>query len=187
MKTAASLLVLKLKRNYLLSLLLLSILHFGRCQADDHLAFNISMPAIIFCIAITLMCTCFWICCCRMLSQRKHYHRIRPHSSATQYSATYSPQTPSHYGTGTQPYPIQRHIPPPTAPGSTSSTQQYSYISPPSVPRSLSPTEATTSAQTVSQVYEPISLPEATLHHAEAPPDYEEAIKMKPPDTVDQD
>ena len=103
-----------------------------------------------------------------MLFQRKRYHRIRPPPSATQYP-TYGPQTPSQYGTGTRPYPVQRHIPPPMA------------------PRSLSPTEATTSAQTVPQVYEPISLPEATLHHGEAPPDYEEAIKMKPPDTLDQD
>ena len=190
MKTVASLLVIKLKRNYLLSLLFLPILLFGKCQADNHLAVNISMPAIIFCIAITFMCTCFWICCCRMLFQRKQYHRIPPHPTATQYS-TYGPQMPSHYGSGTQAqYPAQRYTPPSsTAPSPPPATQRlYPYgISPP-IPSSQSPAEATTtSAQTVPQAYEPVSLPEATLHHGEAPPAYEEAIKMKPPDTVDQD
>ena len=179
-KTVASLFVIKLKRNYLLSLLLLQILLFGTCRADSHLAVNISMPAIIFCIAITFMCTCFWICCCRMLFQRKHYHRIPPHPTAAQYS-TYGPQTPSHYGSGTEAqYPIQSYIPPTTV-LSPPSTMQRPY------PHSVSPPATTPSAQTISQVYEPVSLPEATLHHGEPPPDYEEAIKMKPPDTVDQD
>ena len=99
-----------------------------------------------------------------------------------------------------QSYPAQRsyippeNIPPPaaTVPGSTSSliSGPYSYISSPVQPRSLSPTEAAvaeSSQSTVPQAYEPVSLPEATLHHGEAPPDYEEAIKMKPPDTIDQD
>jgi hypothetical protein len=78
--------------------------------------------------------------------------------------------------------------PPSAAPGSTvtpsSTSRPYSYISPPF----SSPTEPTTSSEsTAPQPYEPVALPEATLHHGEAPPDYEEAIKMKPPDTIDQD
>ena len=196
MKTVSSLLVSILKRNSycLLSVLLILILLVRRCQGrvEDHVAVNISIPAIVFCIAIIIMCSCFWVCCCRMLIQRKrHYHRIRPDPTAAQYS-TYGPQTPPHYGTGTQHYPAAQrsYTPPSTAPGSTatpSSSRPYSYISPP-VQRSQSPPEATTSSQpTVPPVYEPVSLPEATLHHGEPPPDYEEAIKMEPPDTIDQD
>ena len=191
MKIVASLLELKLKRNsyYLLSLLFILIpLIIGRCQALDerHVAVNISLPAIVFCIAIIIMCTCFWVCCCRMLFQRKqHYHRIRPHPALTaQHYSTYGPHTPSHYGTDMQSYPVQRsYIPPENIPPPAATVSRVQ-------PRSLSPTEAAvaeSSQSTVPQAYEPVSLPEATLHHGEAPPDYEEAIKMKPPDTIDQD
>lgn len=191
MKRAACLLVLQLNSYYVSSLLFTLV---GRCQAvagiNDR-AVNISLPAIVFCIAITTMCTCFWVCLCRMLLQRKrHYHRIRPGHPSTVQHSTYNPahQHPSHYGTeGTQPYPVQRSYPPPTAlPGSTgvipiSTSRPYSPF--------LSPMEAPTSSEstTAPQPYEPVALPEATLHHGEAPPDYEEAIKMKPPDTIDQD
>ena len=83
-----------------------------------------------------------------------------------------------------QSYPVQRsYIPPENIPPPAATVPRVQ-------PRSLSPTEAAvaeSSQSTVPQVYEPVSLPEATLHHGEAPPDYEEAIKMKPPDTIDQD
>lgn len=193
-RAAANLLVLQLKRNsyYLLSLSLISVLLVGRCQAQagiDVRAVNISLPAIVFCIAITIMCSCFWVCFCRMLLQRKrHYHRIRPSHPSTIQHSIYSPghQSPSHYGTGGTP--VQRSYPPPTElPGVTpsSTSRPYTHISPPF----SSPMEAPTSSESTAppQPYEPVALPEATLHHGEAPPDYEEAIKMKPPDMSDQD
>ena len=181
MKTVA-MLSAKLKRNYLLSLLFILVVLVGRCDAHNHLlAVNVSIPTVIFCVAITLICACFFICCCRMLVERRHYRILPP--SAVQYSH-HSHET-SYYG-GTQPYLAQRYIPP-----STSSSPPLPRLPYPYTQRSITPSpppSGATTSQTVPQAYEPVSLPEATLHQGEAPPAYEEAIKMpKTTDTVDQD
>ena len=165
------------RRNYVMSLYFILTLLVGSCSADDHeLAFTVSLPAVIFSVAIVFVCICFWVCCCRMLLQRKNYNRL----SAIQYSTYFPP--PSNYGV-TQPYSPQRHAPPSTgAPSQTQSSRRQSYPAASSPAAGVSPSLAEDTTSTSAQT-EPLS--EATLHHWEAPPGYEEAIKMKQSDITD--
>ena len=179
--SAIAILSARQRKNYAMSLYLILSLVVGGCRADDHgLAFTVSMPAVVFSVAIVFLCICFWICCCRMMLQRKNYDRL----SAFQYS-TYFPR-PSNYGV-TQPYSLQRYSPPSTgAPSRPQSSRRQSYPSASSpAGHGASPSPAKDTASTLAQTEPPISPSEAALRHWEAPPGYEEAIKMKPPGTTD--
>ena len=172
-----------LRRDCLLKLLCLVILLVGRCQAQDgisQLGGFLAIPIVLLFVAFSLVCICFWVHYCRQRPPPRRYNAV---PATTQY-IPYNPQTP--YNGGSQPYPVQGYIAPSTAPNPLPS-QPYpgqAYIPPSTAP---SAPLAGTTTQTVPQAPEPVSLPEATLHQGDAPPGYEEAIRMQMGAITDQD
>ena len=163
-----------LRRDSLLTLLSLLLLHIGTCEAQSSGGSSfVAIPVSIFVVAASLMCLCFWACL-----GFQCYMRTR-HSSGTSANARYAPYVFSQnqraqYGAGgiAHPgsYPVQGYVPPSTT-GQTSAAGYYG----------VSPSTVTAVGQNAPPP-EPVSLPDATLHQGDAPPGYAEAIGMK---TVD--
>ena len=153
----------------LVTLLLVFISLVGNCEAQSNVSFVAFVPFTVV-LFIAFVCLCFWICF--IINRHKQRHITASRTTTTQY--TYNAQRPnqatypqSHAGGG-QPYPLQSYVsssrvlyPPPTGAGYNTS-------------------------QTIVSVPEPISLPEATLHQGDAPPGYEEAIRMTTINIEDQ-
>lgn len=144
--------------------LILAILT-GTCEAQT--SFNSSIFTIIFILVILVAVICIVSCGCICCIAYACNHRQQPSLSARTIQYTYNnhqsqirrgayPQ--SQYSSGSQPYPEQIY-------------------------RSGHPAYPTPAPQPTATVEpQPVSLPEATLHQGDAPPAYEEAVRMK---TVD--
>ena len=182
-----------LRRDYLLILLSLLVLHVGICQAQTDSS-GFAIPLSIFLVSATFMCVCFWVCfCCLVWASKRRPHGVPANAQYTPYVYNQRP----HYAGGAQPgsYPVQGYVVPSTTPGNPPQTQQVylgsgqSYVPPSTVtaPYASPAPHAGATSQTVLQASEPVSLPEATLHQGDAPPGYAEAIGMKTVDIADQD
>ena len=181
---------LNLRRDCLLTLVSLLLLHVGTCQAQSSSGF-FAIPVSIFVVVATLMCFCFWGCYFYQRAQRARYY---PPANA-QYTPYVYNQRPNYSGGAqTGSYPVQGYVVPSTTPGNAPQTQQaypgpgQGYV-PSTVTAPYAPPGAPSGAtsQTIPQASEPVSLPEATLHHGDAPPGYAEAIGMKTVDITSQD
>ena len=181
-----------LRRDYLLILLSLLVLHVGTCQAQSSAVF-IAVPLSVFVVVAALMCAFFWgcICCDAWVKKR----RLRGATANAHYTPCVYNQRP-HYAGGAQPgsYPVQGYVVPSTTPGNPPQTQQaypgpgQSYVPPSTVTAPYAPPAPPgATSQTVPQASEPVSLPEATLHQGDAPPGYAEAIGLKTVDIAGQD
>ena len=182
-----------LRRDSLLALLSLLLLHVGTSQAQSTSSF-ITIP-VSFVLAATLMCICFWICFCVQLAKRRQLYGAPANVHYTPYVHNQRP----YYGTigllnqQAPSYPAQRYVVPSTTsavvnpPRTQQAYPRHGYISPSTgaVP-SVSPL-AHPGAIPQTTTSEPVSLPEATLHQGDAPPAYEEAVRMKTVDITDQD
>ena len=151
----------------LLIFILISL--FERCEAQgDDVVFAI--PVIVVAVVIIFLCCGFWITFIINCYRHQKKKNVRFQQSAVtqhifniQRQPNYEQSLQVNDGSS-QSYPFQNY-----------SSALSTVIPPP-----LTTTNVfTVSAQTVPQASEPVSLPEATLHQREAPPDYEEAIRMK--------
>ena len=170
----------------------LLLLHVGICQAQSSNGF-IAIPVVMFVVAATIMCICFWAC---FFFQRAQRARFYPPANAQYTPYVYNSQRPYNAAPGAQPgsYPVQGYVVSSTTPGNPPQTQPaypgpgQGYVPPSTVTSPYAPPGPPgTTSQTVSQAPEPVSLPEATLHQGDAPPGYAEAIGMKTVDIADQD
>ena len=139
-------------------LLIIALLPTG-CQAQTSDR-EISIQAAIFSVVAGAMCFIFW-CCFVLMCIPRHYCRS---SSSAPYTVHRSHNESDVYPTThairyDQQHLVQGHI--------ARSTTLYPQLA--QVGYSTSKPES-------------VSLPEATLHHSDAPPDYEEAIRMAPID-----
>ena len=177
-----------LRRNSLLALLSLLILHAGTCQAQQSVTRLFAIPVVIFAFVGSLICICFCACFCKQMFKERQPYGAPANAQHTPYVMRYNQRLRQDRAAQLAGYPAQGYV----VPSATSSgvdppqtRQAYprqGYVSPltgavPSVSPLAHPgaiPQATTS--------EPVPLPEATLHQGDAPPGYEEAIGMK---TVD--
>jgi hypothetical protein len=176
-----------LRRDSLLTLLSLLLLHVGTCQAQSS-SIIFAIP-VSFALVATLICICFWVCFCVQVAKRRQLHGTG--ATANVHYAPYN-QRPYHGSPGAaQPgsYPVQGYVPPSTvtpAGVNPPQTQQaypgQGYAPPPTAavsnPSPLAPPGG---------ISEPVSLSEATLYQGDAPPGYAEAIGMKTVDIAGQD
>ena len=181
-----------LRRDSLLVLLSLLLLHVGTCQAQSSSGF-FAIPVSIFVVVATLMCICFWVCFCVQMAKRRPFYGAPANVHYTPHVYNQRP----YYGTGAQAqpgsYPVQGYVVPSTTPAGLNPPQtQQAYPGqgyfPPStgaVP-SVSPL-GPPGAVPQPTTSEPVPLPEATLHQGDAPPGYAEAVGMKTVDIAGQD
>ena len=135
----------------------------GKCEAQPSFpGSSITIYVIIFVAVGVFMCLLFWGCVCCMVYI---FSRQQP-TRTIQYTHNHQPQThqgvhpQSQYPSGSQPYP----------------RQTYHH------PQSGYPAYSTPTPQPTATELQPVSLPEATLYQGDAPPGYEEAVRMR---TVD--
>ena len=140
---------------------------FGRCEAQGSNGSTsaVAIYIIIIAVGVVCLCFCFWIAFTvnyYRYYQRKNTPRV-PQTTTTQH--TFNLQRQPNYpqsqviGPSSQRYPLQGY-------SSSSSTAIY-------------PPPTTNVHTAVPQASESVYLPEATLHQGDAPPAYEEAIRMK--------
>ena len=161
----------KMQRISSLTLLLLLTCLTGRCRAevDTNMIIGICIPAVLFAVATTIICVCFWICYCNV---SKQYNGRRPTERLPSLNeTTYCPESQSAIARSYQIHPVQN------------------YASPSPTALSHTPTDSVASSGTSECLLpptEPASLPDATLHKGEAPPAYAEAIKLATVIVIDQ-
>ena len=138
-------------------LLVIFISVLGSCQAqsndNDN---NVSVEAVVFVAIAGTMCLIFWACyACMCFSKQKCAISSTPQLSPVHYSRRNAHQSNGYL---------------------QNSVSDYD-----SVPRHLLSHSEHVHAVIRDGSHSPIriSLPEATLHHGDAPPAYEEAIRMK--------
>ena len=153
-----------LRRDSLLALLSLFLLNIGICQAQSSSGISIAIP-----LPITLAffaCACFCICFCIQLAKQRQRQDYGAPANVQYAPYVYNPPRTQ------QIYPGQGYAP-------------LSTVTVPSGLPLAPPGPGATQSQTATS--EPVSLPEATLHQGDAPPAYEEAVRMKTVDIADQD
>ena len=139
---------------WIVSLLLILSTLVGTCEAQNGSSFFF-LPLVLFFVIAAVMCFVFWGCVCGIAWFSKN-SRARVSSQTVQYTYNARQSNQGIYPRSQvgSAYPVQSHYP------------QSSVPYPPST------------RQTVTEA-QPVSLPEATLHQGDAPPGYEEAIRMK--------
>ena len=141
-------------RIVIVSPLLILTTLFGTCSAqngDTVLDASFFLPVIIFVVIACVMCVLFWVCVCGIVCFTKSRTSAVTRIPHNVRERSTQQVIYPHAGGGSQPYPGQSNYP-----------QSYP------VPSQLAYTEP-----------QQVSLPEATLHQGDAPPGYEEAIRMK--------
>ena len=145
-------------RTGLVSLLLIFISLIGRCQAQTNFVITI-VPIILIVSVILCFCCCVCVACLCNAKQRR--------SNATKLPSETTAQTINH------PEQAPYHSQPPYV-----HNQLQDYV-PPSTRVLYPPQEEQDSSQNVATAPpEPVPLPDATLHEGDAPPGYEEALRM---------
>jgi hypothetical protein len=184
----ASLTHSNLRRDGLLALLSLLLLHVATCQAQSSSSISVAVPVSV--IIVSFMCACFCVCFYVQRAKQRQY-------DGAPANIQYVPYVYNRGSGDAQPgpYPVQGCVVPSTTPAGVNPPQtQQAYPGQGYVPPStaavpdtspLAPPGATQSP--VQATSEPVSLPEATLHQGDAPPAYDEAIGMKTVDIADQD
>ena len=197
-----------LRRDSLLALLSLLLLHVGTCQAQSSMStIIVAVPVTVFAFVvmaiIMTLCICFWVCFCVQMAKQRQLFNGAPANARARYTPYVHNQRP-YQDRAAQlagSYSAQGYVVPSTTSAGVSSpqTQQIypgqGYVPPSTVtvPSALplAPPGATQSQTAIplatQATSEPVSLPEATLHQGDAPPAYEEAIEMKTVDIADQD
>ena len=144
------------------SLFLILAILIGKCEAQNSFNSSIITYVVIFVAVAIFMCLLFWCCVGCMIYMCNRQQPTR----TIQYTYNHQPQRgqgvypQSQYPSGSQPYP----------------GQTYNH------PQSGYPAYSTPTSQPTATELQPVSLPEATLHQGDAPPGYEEAVRMR---TVD--
>ena len=149
---------------HLILLLFLSLSRTCTAQETDNIAIiiGVSIPITLIVLAEIVVCVCYY---------GRYFHSSMPasrtqrpqyvHDSQRSNTSIVYPQYQSR--NNRQPYSSRTTTPP-------STSLNFPPIGGGPIARI---------SQTAPQASEPVSLPEATLHHGEAPPAYTEAIKMK--------
>lgn len=149
-----------------LSLLLIIISLVGKCEAQS--AFIVTLTPIVIVVSI-IVCFCCCVCCACIChaKQRKTNSSKYPQSTEISYS-THAPYQGADYRVS---HTLQGYVPP-------SARVLYS----------AQDTNEQNPLQTsvIVEASEPIPLPEATLHHGDAPPGYDEAIRMTADTDIDE-
>ena len=131
----------------------------GRCTAQSNFAISIT-PVILIVSIIGCFCCCIcFACVCHAKQRRTNASKFpqAPHDEQTQYHAQ---PTYSHNE-------LQGYLPPTTR-----------VLYPPQEEENTSQADTGTS--------EPVPLPDATLHQGDAPPGYEEAVRMTSANAADE-
>ena len=148
---------LSLSQTGLVSLLLVLITLIGRCEAQSNFVVSI-VPISLIVSVIVCFCCCVCIACVCHAKQRRSNASKLP--GETPRTTAYTEQAPYH----SQPAYVHGQL------------QDYT---PPSTRVLYPPQEEQDSSQTETGTSEPaVPLPDATLHEGDAPPGYEEAIRM---------
>ena len=151
----------------LVSLLIILILLVGKCEAQN--TFFVTFTPIII-VAGIIFCFCCCICCACICHAKQRVTNSSKYPQATEVS--YSTNTPYEGADYPQNHTLQSYVPP-------SARVLYSAYD---VNEQNSSPQA--NAEAVSS--EPVSLPEAALHQGDAPPGYEEAIRMTTDNVIDE-
>lgn len=144
----------------LVSLLTVLITLVGKCEAQN--AFTVTLTPIIVIVGI-ILCFCCCVCCACICHAKQRVTNSSKYPQSTEIS--YSTNTPYEGAEYPQSHTLQGYIPP-------SSRVLYSAQD----PNDQNSSQANTPAEATNS--EPVSLPEAMLHQGDAPPGYEEAIRM---------
>ena len=145
----------------LVSLLTILISLMGKCEAQN--AFTVTLTPIIIVVGI-ILCFCCCVCCACVCHAKQRVTNSSKYPQSTEVS--YSTNTPYEGADYPQSHTLQSYVPP-------SSRVLYSAQDP---NNDQNASQANTPAEVADS--EPVSLPEATLHQGDAPPGYEEAIRM---------
>ena len=141
---------------------------FGRCNAQESGIDFVLIPIATVVVVFTLLALWFSAIIC-YVKQRSQGVNISPVPSATDaIEHTFNLQITQNRASGpcSQQYQLQNNVSP---------SARVLYPGP--------PMNMTTNGLT----FEPVFLPEVTLHQGEAPPTYEEAIRMKTVDLLQQE
>ena len=177
-------------KKYCSSVTALLIMLIGKCQAHENTQVPIVIPIALISSAFIIMCVCFWTCVCIRWISRMPYHTI----PTTTHHPVYPPwqrQRQPHTRTPRTYYPTQwcpqQHTAPNVQPPKTPPYRSQDYIPAPYTSTRIAPCAPQPEAiksQTVQRSGRPEFLPEAVLHHGEAPPEYEEVVRKKITATV---
>ena len=143
----------------LVSLLAIFISLIGKCEAQN--AFIVTITPIII-VAGIILCFCFCVCCACICHAKQRVTNASKHSQSTEIS--YNTHAPYEGADYPQRHSLQGYVPP-------SARVLYSAQD----ENEQNSSQANTSTVATS---EPVPLPEATLHQGDAPPGYEEALRM---------
>lgn len=141
---------------------------FERCEAQrGDVVFAI--PIIVVAVVMIIICCCFWISFTNSCYRHQKSKNVRFQQSTVAQDIFNIQRQPNFAQSqvidgDSQRYLLQSH-----------SSASFTVIPPPLTTTTL----FATTVQTVPQASESVSSSEATLHQGEAPPDYEEAIRMK--------
>jgi hypothetical protein len=155
----------------LVSLLTLLISLAGKCEAQSTTFFVTFTPIII--VAVILFCFCCCVCCACICHAKQRATNSSKYPQSTEIS--YSTNAPYEGAEYPQSHTLQSYVPP-------SARVLYSAQEVRNEQNSSSP-QANTHDEVSS---EPVALPEATLHQGDAPPGYEEAIRMTADNVIDE-
>lgn len=141
----------------LVSVLFILISLTGSCEAQSN--FVVTVVPVIF-IASIIACSCCFTCCLCIFHAK---------TNASKYPQTteigYNEQPSYHTHAGYSHSQLQGYVPP---------TARVLY--PPQEEQNISQADVAA---------EPVSLPDAILHQGDAPPGYEEAVRMTAPSNID--
>ena len=172
---------LRFSRNFSLSpVILVSSLTIlvslvGKCEAQN--TFFVTFTPIII-VAGIILCFCCCVCCACICHAKQRVTNSSKYPQSTEIS--YSTNTPYEGAEYPQTHALQSYVPP-------SARVLYSAQGVTTTEQSLSSPQADhTAGDVVSRTAEPVSLPEATLHQGDAPPGYEEAIRMTTDNAQDE-
>ena len=154
----------------LVSLLTILVSLVPKCEAQNSTFFVTFTPIII--VAVILLCFCCCVCCACICHIKQRATNSSKHPRSTEIS--YSTNAPYEGAEYPQSHTLQSYVPP-------SARVLYSA---PEVNEQNSGSPQANGHDEVSS--DPVPLPEATLHHGDAPPGYEEAIRMTADNGIDE-
>ena len=156
----------------LVSLLIILISLVPKCEAQSSTFFVTFTPIII--VAVILFCFCCCVCCACICHAKQRATNSSKHPRSTEIS--YSTNAPYEGAEYPQSHALQSYVPP---------SARVLYSAPEvNEQNSGSPRANGHDHDDVSS--EPVPLPEATLHQGDAPPGYEEAIRMTAENVIDE-
>ena len=142
----------------LMSLLFIFISLIGRCQAQSNFVVTIVPIILILSIIVCFCCCVCFACVCHAKQRRSNASKLP--SETTAETANHPEQAPYHSQPAYVHNQLQEYVPPSTR-----------VLYPPQEEQDSSQNADTTPP-------DPVPLPDATLHEGDAPPGYEEAVRM---------